>query len=63
MSRDATDEQTRKDRATQPLDAGRLSFAKIGTRFHVPIHLPLEHSGQCVFEKVHREEPFKLMNP
>ena len=36
MSQDAkdgrTDEQTREDRATQPLDAGRLSFAIIAQK-------------------------------
>ena len=37
MSRDATDGQTRKDRATQPLDAGRLSFAKILLTIILPV--------------------------
>ena len=37
MSHDATDGQTRKDRATQPLDAGRLSFAKILKTIILPV--------------------------
>ena len=52
-----TNEQTRKDRATQPLDAGRLSFAKIGTRFHVPVHLCLLYTSPSPRDRTRSRMP------